>query len=68
MMSFPQVSYGSCSHDDDCDFIQPPCPGDTYGVCICKTCYCIGFDQQRPPSSPTNEHMRYAIVKDEHKP
>ncbi|KAL4574299.1 hypothetical protein LXL04_021128 [Taraxacum kok-saghyz] len=53
MINFPQVVHGSCRHDDDCDFIQPPCPGDTYG-----------YDQVRPSSSPTNEHMKLDVVKD----
>ena len=64
MINFPQVVHASCRHDDDCDFMQPPCPGDTYAVCIWKNCYCIGYDQVRPPSSPSNEHMKLVVVKD----
>lgn len=56
MTSFPQVAHGSCSKDSDCDFIEPPCPFDAYAVCIWKTCYCIGYDQARPPAIPTINH------------
>lgn len=68
MMNFPQVSSFSCKHDDDCDFMQPPCPGDTYGVCIWKTCYCIGFDQKRPPPIPTNVDRKYIVENSQYKP